>query len=69
MAFSPLAPATAAPSPWQRTRQVSLSVPVQAALFTGLCSLTVWTLLFSSYPPAHDALHTVRHTTAGVACH
>lgn len=66
MAFSSsLRPST----PWQRTRQVVLSVPMQAALFTGLCSLTVWTLLFSSYPPAHDALHGARHDTAAVACH
>ncbi len=54
---------------WQRTKHVTLSVPVQAALLTSLCGLIVWTLYFSTYPPVHDALHTTRHNTAAVACH
>ncbi|KKJ00200.1 CbtB domain-containing protein [Prochlorothrix hollandica] len=64
-----LSPAASLRSTWQRTQTFTLSVPVQAALYTGLCSLTVWTLLFSTYPPAHDALHGTRHSTAAVACH
>ncbi len=49
--------------------QWTLSVPVQTALFTGLCALTLWTVFFSTYPPAHNALHTLRHHTLGVGCH
>ncbi|HEY9828408.1 MAG TPA: CbtB-domain containing protein [Stenomitos sp.] len=47
----------------------TLSTPVQAALFLSLCSLSVWTLYFSTYPPAHNAMHQLRHGTAAVACH
>jgi cobalt transporter subunit CbtB len=54
---------------WQRTKQVTLSVSVQAALLTSLCALIIWTLYFSTYPPVHDALHGTRHNTAAVACH
>lgn len=54
---------------WQRSKQVTLSVPVQAALLTSLCALILWTLYFSTYPPVHDALHKTRHSTAAVACH
>lgn len=54
---------------WQRTRQITLSLPVQASLLTGLCMLILWTLYFSTYPPAHDTLHQTRHHTLGVACH
>jgi hypothetical protein len=54
---------------WQRTKQITLSVPVQTALLTSLCALIIWTLYFSTYPPVHDALHTTRHNTAAVACH
>lgn len=57
------------PTVWQRTRQVTLSRPVQATLYVGLGSLILWTLLFSPYPPAHNALHQVRHETLGVGCH
>ncbi|MGB8702119.1 MAG: CbtB-domain containing protein [Thermosynechococcaceae cyanobacterium] len=52
-----------------RSRQVALSTPVQAGLMTGLCMAILWTLFFSTYPPAHNALHSTRHATLGVACH
>lgn len=58
-----------ASSLWQRTRQVTLSLPVQAGLLTSLCALILWTLYFSTYPPAHDMLHETRHQTLAVACH
>lgn len=54
---------------WKRTQQVTLSLPVQAGLLTGLCMLTLWTFYFSTYPPAHNAVHQTRHNTLGVACH
>ncbi len=57
------------PSLWQRTQQVTLSLPVQAGLLTSLCMLILWTLYFSTYPPAHNALHETRHQTLAVACH
>ena len=53
----------------KQAKQIILSVPVQAALFLGLTSLTVWTLYFSPYPPTHDSMHQARHQTMGVACH
>lgn len=56
-------------SSWQQTKQITLSVPVQATLLTCLCAVTLWTLYFSTYPPAHNALHETRHHTLGVACH
>ncbi|MDX2217057.1 MAG: CbtB-domain containing protein [Oculatellaceae cyanobacterium bins.114] len=54
---------------WKRTQQVTLSLPMQASLLTGLCMLSLWTFYFSTYPPAHDAVHTTRHNTLAVACH
>lgn len=53
----------------QQALGFTLSLPVQAALYTSLCSLTIWTLFFSSYPPAHNSLHEVRHHTLMVGCH
>lgn len=53
----------------RKTAQVVLSVPMQTALFFGLCGLTLWTLYFSTYPAAHNAAHGLRHDTAAVACH
>lgn len=54
---------------WRRTQQVTLSLPVQAALLIVLCMLILWTLYFTTYPPTHDTLHETRHHTLGVACH
>ena len=53
----------------KRTQRLTLSVPVQVSLLTGLCMLTLWTLFFSTYPPAHNTLHETRHNILGVACH
>lgn len=53
----------------QRVVQVTLSLPVQATLYTSLCALTLWTLYFSSYPPAHNNAHSLRHNTLMVSCH
>lgn len=53
----------------QKAVRLTLSLPVQVGLFTSLGALTLWTLYFSTYPPAHDAMHSVRHHTAMVSCH
>jgi cobalt transporter subunit CbtB len=53
----------------RKTKQVVLSAPVQASLFIGLGSLTVWMLYFSAYPATHNTMHQTRHHTLGVACH
>lgn len=53
----------------RKTGQVVLSKPVQALLFLGLGSMTVWLLYFSSYPATHDSMHHARHHTLGVGCH
>jgi len=53
----------------KRTVRLTLSLPVQATLFTSLCALTLWTLYFSTYPAAHDQMHSLRHHTLMVGCH
>ncbi|MGB3494638.1 MAG: CbtB-domain containing protein [Elainellaceae cyanobacterium] len=53
----------------KKTQQLVLSRPVQACLFIGLGSLTVWLLYFSAYPSTHNQMHQVRHHTLGVGCH
>ena len=47
----------------------TLSVPVQTTLYTSLCALTLWTVYFSTYPAAHNQLHSLRHHTLSVSCH
>jgi len=53
----------------QRAVNITLSLPVQATLYVSLCTLTLWTVYFSSYPAAHNPLHSLRHHTLTVACH
>jgi cobalt transporter subunit CbtB len=53
----------------QRVGQVVLSVPAQSILYSALCSLIIWTVYFSSYPPAHNTAHSLRHHSMGVSCH
>ena len=56
-------------SPWQRTERFVLSMPAQAMLYIVLWSLIIWLVYFSTYPPVHDAVHSLRHHTLGVSCH
>lgn len=53
----------------QKTAGITLSKPGQVTLFMLLSSLAIWTVLFSTYPAVHNAAHSVRHHTLGVACH
>ncbi|MEW6493707.1 MAG: CbtB-domain containing protein [Cyanobacteriota bacterium] len=53
----------------RRTVRFTLSLPVQATLFTSLCALTLWTLYFSNYPAVHNQMHSLRHHTLLVGCH
>lgn len=53
----------------RRTVRFTLSLPVQATLFTSLCALTLWTLYFSTYPAVHNQMHSLRHQTLLVGCH
>jgi hypothetical protein len=53
----------------QRSIQLALSAPAQAVLYTTLWALVIWMVYFSTYPPAHNAVHTLRHHTLGVSCH
>ena len=57
------------PSIQERTARFTLSLPVQATLFTSLCALTLWTVYFSTYPAVHNQMHSVRHHTLLVGCH
>ncbi|MBE9226252.1 CbtB-domain containing protein [Phormidium sp. LEGE 05292] len=53
----------------QQAVRFTLSMPVQATLYVSLCSLVLWTIYFTTYPAIHDRVHSLRHHTAGVACH
>jgi cobalt transporter subunit CbtB len=53
----------------QKTAGVTLSKPVQVTLYMLLSSMIIWTVLFSTYPAAHNTAHSARHHTLGVACH
>jgi hypothetical protein len=53
----------------QQTVRFTLSLPVQATLYTSLCALTLWTIYFSTYPAAHDQMHSLRHHTLMIGCH
>ena len=53
----------------QKTAGITLSKPVQVALYMMLSSLVIWTVFFSTYPPAHNTAHSARHHALGVACH
>ena len=53
----------------KKATSLTLSLPVQAALYLSLSSLVLWTIFFSTYPPAHNALHSLRHHTLTVSCH
>jgi hypothetical protein len=53
----------------QQTVRFTLSLPVQATLYTSLCALTLWTVYFSTYPAAHDQMHSLRHHTLMIGCH
>lgn len=53
----------------RQIERVTLSVPVQASLYTLLWAMTLWTLYFSTYPAVHNQAHSLRHHTLGVACH
>ncbi|MCL1467338.1 CbtB-domain containing protein [Argonema galeatum A003/A1] len=48
---------------------LTLSRPVQATLYLSLSSAILWTVYFSTYPPAHNNLHSLRHHTLTVSCH
>lgn len=48
---------------------LTLSKPVQASLYVSLCALILWTIYFTTYPPVHDRVHSLRHHTLLVGCH
>ncbi len=53
----------------QQTVRFTLSLPVQATLYTSLCALILWTIYFSTYPAVHNQAHSLRHHTLMVSCH
>lgn len=53
----------------QQTARLTLSLPVQATLYTSLCALILWTVYFSTYPAVHNQMHSLRHHTLMVGCH
>lgn len=53
----------------QKASKLTLSTPVQATLYISLAALTLWTIYFTTYPPIHDQVHSLRHHTLVVSCH
>lgn len=53
----------------QKALGLTLSTPVQATLYIFLAALTLWTIYFTTYPPIHDQVHSLRHHTLFVSCH
>ncbi|MBN8560151.1 MAG: CbtB-domain containing protein [Leptolyngbya sp. UWPOB_LEPTO1] len=53
----------------QQAIRFTLSTPVQATLYVSLCALILWTIYFTTYPAAHDKVHSLRHHTLMVSCH
>lgn len=53
----------------QQASAVTLSTPVQSALYLSLCALTLWTVYFTTHPAVHDKVHSARHHTLLVSCH
>ncbi|BAZ46911.1 hypothetical protein NIES4102_39570 (plasmid) [Chondrocystis sp. NIES-4102] len=53
----------------QQASRLTLSKPVQASLYVSLCALILWTIYFTTYPPVHDSVHSLRHHTLLVGCH
>ncbi len=52
-----------------RVQTVTLSVMIQFAVLLAVSTLVIWTLLFSSYPAVHDAVHALRHALYLIPCH
>jgi cobalt transporter subunit CbtB len=46
-----------------------LSLPMQLVAVTALAGIVIYTLLFSTYPPVHDAVHDLRHSLMFIPCH
>lgn len=46
-----------------------LSLPVQLAVVLFTVGVVLYTVLFSSYPPVHDAMHELRHGLMFIPCH
>jgi cobalt transporter subunit CbtB len=46
-----------------------LSLPVQLTAVLVMVGVVLYTLLFSTYPPIHDAVHEFRHSLMFIPCH
>jgi hypothetical protein len=56
----------------RRNRQVFRwlwSLPVQMVAVLMMVGVVLYTLLFSGYPPIHDAMHEFRHALMLIPCH
>lgn len=42
---------------------------VQMALVLVIVGIVLWAVLFTNYPPLHDAFHELRHALYVVPCH
>ena len=54
---------------WRKDATLTLSPIAQALLFLSLSSTVLWTVYFSTYPPVHNAVHSLRHHTLMISCH
>lgn len=52
-----------------KVRASTLTLFTQAFTVLAVAGVVLWTLLFTEYPPVHDALHSLRHALYIIPCH
>jgi hypothetical protein len=50
-------------------RTLHLGLLMQMLAFAAIVAVVLYTALFSTYPPVHDALHELRHSLYLIPCH
>lgn len=50
-------------------KKMFLSLPVQLTSVALLAGIVIYTMLFSTYGPMHDAVHELRHALMFIPCH
>ncbi|MDP9347844.1 MAG: CbtB-domain containing protein [Gemmatimonadota bacterium] len=50
-------------------RTLNFGLLAQGVAFVGIVAVVLYTAFFSTYPPVHDAMHTLRHSLYLIPCH
>ncbi|MCP4298689.1 MAG: CbtB-domain containing protein [Proteobacteria bacterium] len=45
------------------------SLITKSLFFTSVVTLSIYVVLFTTYPPIHDYFHEIRHALAIIPCH